>query len=375
MEIAVAFFAACMVFYAFFIGRNAWWFARIPCEKVPPNPLLPPATIIIPARNEAENLSKCLYKVVHQAYPKGKLEVILVNDHSTDGTLAIAQLMESRYPNLKVLSLPDKLSGKKAALSYGIENANGEIILQTDADCVVQDHWAKQMVAHFKGNTGLVVGPIELFYDRNSKFERFQALEAMGLTGITAGSIASGYPNMCNGANLAYRKEVFHAVKGFEGVDQVASGDDELLMQKIQKHGDYAIQFAKCREAIVATHALTDWESLKKQRLRWVSKARAYINKRINFVQLISYFAFLGLPFLLISSFFMPMNAWLALELFALKLIADFYLMHRTLQFFHKLPLLSYLLPLQMVYIPYVLWIGIAGNFVKKYNWKGRWVQ
>lgn len=375
MEVVVAFFAACMLVYAFFIGRNAWWFARIPCEDLPPAPLLPELSIVIPARNEAESLSQCLYHAIHQHYPVGKMEVILVNDHSTDATLAIANLMEGRYPSLRVFDLPEGQEGKKAALSFGIEQARGEIILQTDADCRLQLHWARHMAAHFKRNTGLVAGPIQLDYNQDSAFERLQALESMGLVGITAGSIASGYPNMCNGANLAYRKEAFQKVNGFQGVDKVASGDDELLLQKIRKDGSFGIRFAKCQDAIVYTKALPDWKRFRAQRLRWVSKARAYIHRPTNLIQLASFFAFLGLPILLVCGIMDLTYALLAVELFVLKLVADFYLMHRSLQFFHKLPLLSYLLPLQVVYIPYVLWIGVAGNFVKKYNWKGRWVR
>lgn len=375
MEVAVAFFAACMVFYAFFIGRNAWWFTRIKSEAIPPSPLLPTVSIIIPARNEADEVSRCLYGAIHQNYPADKIEIILVNDHSTDGTLAIAKLMEDRYPELRVLDLPEGLEGKKAALTYGISQAEGEVILQTDADCRLQPYWARHMAAQFKGNTGMVAGPIQVEFAQESWFERFQALESMGLIAITAGSIASGHPNMCNGANLAYLKEAFEKVNGFEGVDKVASGDDELLMQKIRIKGKYHIRFAKCQDAIVFTKAIPEWKDLRTQRLRWVSKARAYLNKGTNAVQVLSYLAFVGLPVLLLGGFVNPMFSLVAIELFVLKLVADFYLMYRSLQFFHKLPLLTQVIPLQFVYIPYVIWIGLAGNFVKKYNWKGRWVR
>jgi len=375
MDLIAVLLASCLVIYAFFIGRNAWWLARIPCDPVPLPSLLPKVSIIIPARNEADLISRCLHAAIHQHYPVEKLEVIIVDDHSTDATPVIAGLMASRYPNLHCIHLPEGEEGKKAALTLGVWEAEGEIILQTDADCEAGPEWVSHMVAQFRGNTGMVAGPIVLTHDSDSWFQKLQALESMGLVGIAAGSIASGRANMCNGANLAYLRSAFLELGGYEGADRVASGDDELLLQKFRKSSQYRIGFAFCPETIVSTPALPDWKAFKKQRLRWVSKARAYLDKRINLIQMISYLGFLSFPILLIFAYWQPLYGWLALELFALKLIADFYLMLRTAGFFHKLPLLYYLLPLQLVYIPYVLWIGIAGNFVKSYKWKGRWVQ
>ncbi|MEO0899071.1 MAG: glycosyltransferase [Bacteroidota bacterium] len=373
MDLLVIFFASCLLIYAFFIGRNAWWFARIQPATPLPDPLLPFLSILIPARNESDHISRTIYAAVHQTYPADRMEVILLNDHSTDATGYIARIMEDRYPRLRVVDLPKGKEGKKAALSMGVDMARGEVILQTDADCVVGENWARTMTSYLVGKTAMVAGPVQLTHNQEL-IQRLQALETIGLVGITAGSMAAGKPNMSNGANLGYWKDAFIKVGGYQGIDQLASGDDELLMQKITKEGGYEVGFVKSREAIVKTSALPSWKEIKNQRLRWVSKARYYIDKRANIIQLISYFAFLGFPILTLFGITDPIYALIAFELFVIKLIADYYLMNRSARFFHKFPLLKDLLILQFIYIPYVLWVGIAGNFVKNYKWKDRWV-
>ena len=341
-----------------------------------PNSFHPSVSVIIPARNEAEGISACLESVLNQNYPEELVEIVLVNDHSTDQTGKIAREIAHSNPNLKVLDLEtgNINSYKKAAISAGIETAKGEIIIQTDADCVVEPGWIAAMVAHFREETALVSGPVCLDY-RKRWIEIFQALESMGLVTIGAGSLLAGRPNMCNGANLAYRKTVFEEVGGFRGVDNIASGDDELLLQKIHRLKKYRLDFAKDRAAIVRTRALPDWQSLKAQRLRWVSKARYYPNKWVNLTQALSYLALLGIPVLTGMAIWDERLWWLVLTFFILKLLADAYILSRAAKFFHKLPLLNYLLPMQPIYILYVLWIGIAGNFVSTYTWKDRKVK
>jgi len=373
MLVLVSILTACMVFYGGFVFWSGWWFERIRLNKTLPDPLLPTVTVLIPARNEAQHLSRTLHSVLRQRYPSDKIEIILVNDHSTDGTRAIAQLLETRYMNFKVIDLIEEEKGKKAAIARGVREAKGDIILQMDADCYVADSWAAAMASQFVGHTAMVAGPIELTYTHH-KIQRLQAIETMGLVALAGGAIGAGRPNMVNGANLAYTKAVFQEVNGFEGVDHVASGDDELLMQKIQRLRKYQIRFAKNRNAIVRTPSLSDWSSLRAQRLRWVSKARAYVNRRTNGIQLLSYLGFWTFPILLVLGFG-DMNYWLwGLALIAWKISADFYLMHRAARFFSNFQLLKDFFLLELVYIPYVLWIGIAGNFVKSYNWKERWV-
>jgi len=332
-------------------------------------------SVVIPARNEEENLESCLKAFLSQSYPTSLYELIVVNDHSTDKTGDIAQAFAARYPFFHAIHLTGDKQGKKAALAAGVRKAKGEVVLQTDADCKVGKEWIEAMTQQFKPNTAMVSGPVELTFNKHSLFERLQCYEYMGLSVLGGGSIARNKPNMSNGANLGFRKSVFQEVEGYKGIDGVASGDDELLMQKIDGLGKYDIVYAKCQKAIVQTPALSDWKSFKAQRIRWVSKARYYINKRINITQSISYLAFLGIPFCGILSCFYPFYLYWFLLICSIKFLADAYNLYHAGIFFHKLHVLVYLLPLQLAYLFYVLWIGIVGNRVRSYIWKSREVS
>jgi cellulose synthase/poly-beta-1,6-N-acetylglucosamine synthase-like glycosyltransferase len=230
------------------------------------------------------------------------------------------------------------------------------------------------MAAQFRSGTAMVSGPV-LAAAGPDWIGQLQSLELIGLTALGAGSIALGRPNLCNGANLAYLKSAFEAVGGFEGVDHFASGDDELLLQKMVRSRAGEIRFARCRSAIVQTAVQPDWKQLKAQRIRWVSKARHYLHRGVNVTQAVSYLAFWAFPVLAAFSLADARYGVLLAELLLLKAAADLPLMYRSAAFFHKLPLLRMLPLLEVVYIPYVIWVGLAGNLARSYDWKGRMVQ
>jgi len=361
------FWIAFITYYAFVVLRASIYFG---VTKEPKEAGLPSISVIIPARNEAQGIAACLTSVLAQQY-EGTWEVILVNDHSTDETAGIAQSFMEQSQRFSIIDLADG-EGKKAALSTGIAQARYDIILQTDADCTHDLHWIAAMAAAFEEQTTLVSGPVILTHD-GSAFQRLQSLEYMGLVTLGAGSLLAGHPNMANGANLAYRKTAFEAVGGFSGVDHVASGDDELLLQKLRKAGLAQFSFAKSREAIVRTPAQVGWQAFKRQRLRWVSKARAYTNRWVNLTQVMSWLAFFGIA-IHSALALMGKDNWAGL-LWAIKLIADCILMGMATRFFQREKLLGWFLSLQIVYLPYVLWIGIAGNAVSSYRWKEREVK
>ncbi|MEM7038037.1 MAG: glycosyltransferase, partial [Bacteroidota bacterium] len=258
---------ALILFYALYLWRAAWFFGRIKVECVPnAEDAQPFVSVIVPARNEAANIAACVKAVMAQDYPAARFELIVVNDHSEDATRDLAEEAAGIAGNFRVLDL-EKAQGvayKKAAVAAGIAAAKGEIILTTDADCTMGPGWISAMVAQFRPEVGMVSGPVLL--ESETTFGHFQALEFMGLIAVGAGAIEAGTPNMCNGANLAYRKAVFEEVGGFAGIDHIASGDDELLMHKIAAETNYIGAFAKCSGAVVRTaahHIWTAWSALR----------------------------------------------------------------------------------------------------------------
>ena len=244
-------------------------------------------SIIIPARNEEDNIGELLKALQEQTYPRELFEIIVVDDHSSDKTVEIV----SHFPGVKLLTLNDDAinSYKKKAIEKGIAAASGELIVTTDADCVPPSSWL-QTIMSFKEKTGAVfiVAPVAI--NCNVSFvEVFQAIDFMVLQGITAASVYKKMHSMCNGANLAYEKQLFFDVNGFEGIDHIASGDDMLLMHKIAKKYPDSIQYLKSIDAIVSTAPMKTWSDFFNQRIRWASKATHYEDKRILGVLMLVY--------------------------------------------------------------------------------------
>lgn len=128
---------------------------------------------------------------------------------------------------------------------------------------------------------------------------------------------------MSNGANLSYLKSAFLEVNGFEGIDQLASGDDMLLHQKIAARFPGKSAYLKSKKAIVETAAMPDIKSLLQQRVRWASKARFYQESRLKWILLIVYLLNLLLLILLIGGFFLPEIWWIAFPAFIIKIMVE----------------------------------------------------
>ena len=367
MQILLLICSAALLLYLCFVLWSSWNFARAAVAEKPPQGLAPLLSVLIPARNEEAHIEACLDAVLQQQC-SAPMEVLLIDDHSTDRTWEIAAEMALKHPQLRIIK--SEGNGKKAALASGIKAAKGNILFQTDADCQMGKEWLESMWAYFEAGADFVSGPVAL--ESQTPFEGMQALESMGLVLFGAGFLIGGRPNMVNGANMAYRKKVFEEVKGYADIDHVASGDDELLLQKIRLAGKYCIRFCKNPQAIVHTDAQKSWKAFKSQRIRWVSKSRAYLHKGPNLIQAIAYLGFLVFPLLGMAAFQDIRYLYLAIFYFLIKLGIDLIIMLQAARFFHNLQVLRWFLPLQFLYIPYVIWIGMAGILARSYSWKGR---
>lgn len=329
-------------------------------------------SVIIPARNEEENIGILLKALQEQTYPTNLFEIIVINDHSTDKTPEIV----SQFPQVKLLDLNENAinSYKKKAIEIGIAASSGELIVTTDADCVPAPTWL-QTIANFKLNTkaGFIVAPV-VFDFNSSLVQIFQAVDFMILQGITAAGVYKGIHSMCNGANLAYEKKLFYDVNGFEKIDDIASGDDMLLMHKIAKKYPGRIQYLKSSRAMIHTWPMKTWSGFINQRIRWASKATHYNDKRIFSVLLLVYLfniAFLGL---LIAGFWTPFYWLLFLSGLLLKTMVEFPFFHSVSKFYKKRFSFGYFFLLQPLHIYYIIISGLLGQ-VGKYEWKGRTVK
>ncbi|MEO1712759.1 MAG: glycosyltransferase, partial [Bacteroidota bacterium] len=201
---------------------------RLPPEYKPQAPLV----VLIPARNEEASITACLHSLQAQNYPDHLWSCLVVDDHSTDQTRA--QITSFQDPRIKLLTLTkEDVGGKKQALQLGIDQSSEPIILTTDADCILPSDWLRSMAYHFEQKEAWFVSGNVVFSPERNGFERFQALDLLGMMGLTMAGIASGMMHLGNGANLGFSREAFLAVGGYTGNAERASGDDVFLAQKI----------------------------------------------------------------------------------------------------------------------------------------------
>jgi poly-beta-1,6-N-acetyl-D-glucosamine synthase len=329
-------------------------------------------SVIIPARNEEDNIGRLLTALRQQAFPEELVEIIVVDDHSEDKTAEIV----GQYNNVRLLHLGDDIlnSYKKKAIETGIDAATGELIITTDADCFPPEEWLKS-ISSFKEEKQSVFIAAPVVVNCNSTIvQMFQALDFMVLQGITGAAVYKKNLAMCNGANLTYEKKAFYEVNGFAGVDHIASGDDMLLMYKIWKKYPDSVHYLKSKDAIVSTQPVSSWKEFFNQRMRWASKATAYNDKRILPVLLLVYFFNLSFFALLIAGFWDYHNWIYLLALWILKTLVELPFFVTLSIFFDKQWAVKWFFFFQPLHIFYTVFIGLSGQF-GKYEWKGRRVS
>ncbi len=354
---------------------KGWSALRYPKKVLTPAELNTKVTILIAARNEEENIHLTIDDILAQDYPKHLFEVIIVDDHSTDSTADIIRSYSSQGVRLLQMNEVQRLNSyKKKAIAEAIKLSIGDLMVATDADCRMGPQWLSSVVSYFETqNLVMISSPVAYFQEKNL-FERMQTLEFSFLIGIGASFIGNGRASTCNGANLAYRKDVFYEVGGFKGIDDLASGDDELLLQKVAVSYPGRIGFLKQREAIVYTHAKPNLEEFLQQRRRWASKSTKYKDK--NVVALAVGIWLFNLSMLL--NFLLGFYRIYFLEIFALQLLVklafEAALLFPITAFFKRQKLIVLLLLLSPIHVLYFVYVGLMGN-TSKYSWKGRMVR
>ncbi|GAB3284092.1 glycosyltransferase [Larkinella harenae] len=363
-----------LLIYAFFTFVLAviWW--RMTVFTDSPTTTGPKISVIIPVRNEEFTLPLLLKDLQQQSYPADCFEVIVADDSSTDNTLKVIHSLQGVMPySLRALPLTNEptTSPKKRAIRQSITRATGDLIVTTDGDCRVGPRWLATIAAFYQ-QTGarLISGPISFTPD-HTVFGNLQTVESSSLIGSGACTMAIGFPTMCNGANLTYEKRVFEEVGGFEGIDHVASGDDELLMHKVAIRYPNGVRFLKSPDAIVHTAPQPTLRAFYQQRKRWASKWRAYqsiVPSLLAVFIFASNFAFLAAP---LFYFFGNLSIAQLIGLMALKAVPEWLFLGSVLTFLEKKRLVGWIPFTQLVYPLYVVFFGLVAQ-QKGFQWKGR---
>ena len=336
-------------------------------------------SVIIAVRNEAANIAALLRSLFSQDYPHDLFEIIISDDHSTDTTIRQVENYIAKHKSLPAIKLLTATAGegegKKNALTRGIQNSTGELIVITDADCTAGVSWLSELAAFYQQyKPQMILAPVHMT-DGGSLFGKLQSLEFMSLISTAAGSCNAGFPLLANGANIAFSRHAFESCGGFSDNIKYASGDDMFLMMRIiEKSGAGAIQFLRSANATVHTPSEQHFNAFLQQRRRWVSKSRGYTNIKLIAASLLVFLTNLWLVVAMVLSVCMP-GVWkMALVFYFIKMLIDLPLMISFSRFQQSTRLLWLFPMLEILNAIYTFYIGLAGN-LGKYKWKGRHIS
>ncbi|MCC6754724.1 MAG: glycosyltransferase [Saprospiraceae bacterium] len=335
------------------------------------------ASIVVAARNEEDHILACVQSCLQQSNPFGALEVIVVDDQSEDDTCGMLEAIDDARFSLMQLGVYRRTTikgSKKKAIAYGVQHAHGDIILTTDADCIVPEGWVHGMLEHFRDpGVHLVCGPVRIAAP-NGLLGFFQALDLTANGLVNATGLAYGSHDLCSGANLAYRRDAFLQADAYEHNYDVASGDDVFLLRRMRELYPKGLRFAHQPSLMVDTRAVEGWASLMQQRLRWAGKLRWMGLNRI---------------FVLAAFVWLQRASWLAgltagmitmhrplifgsLAAMLLQLATDTLLQSNATKFFQLRGWQAYLVPVWFLHNLYFIGTGLSALLPVSTKWKGR---
>lgn len=331
---------------------------------------LQPFSIIICARNEEKKIGRCLQGIIQQDYDLSKIEIIVVNDASSDSTAFQAQsvLKDSNVPFRVITNKEHK--GKKQSITYAMQFVKHDLIVVRDADTFTKSYsWLHALSSFYKQNKpDVIIGPLGIS-DNFGIFWALQAIETAVLSVFTAGAAYFGKPYLASGANMVFTKQIFERVNGFQRHINIRSGDDVLFVEDVRKVPGSKIMFLKSPEAIVSTYPCRRFTELFNQKVRWAAKFKVNGNLLNLGVAIITFLTNLAWIFCLFYGFLVPQNGGLSLIFVLLKLLIDNLLLFLASRFFKNKSLILYALPVGCIYPVYVTIVSLAAVFIKP-KWK-----
>ncbi len=331
-------------------------------------------SVIIPARNEANNILYLLDSLKNQSFDKHFFEIIIIDDNSEDNTISIIQNYQKQsILNIKILKANKNFdySPKKSALTLGIAHAQGTLIVTTDADCVAKEKWLETIWDFYQQTDAKFISSPVTFETNQSFFSHFQVIDFASLVVSGGISLSLNVPNMANGANIAYPKDIFEKLEGYQNTPKIASGDDEFLLQKIAQKYPSEIYFLKDKEVIITTKPCESWQQFYKQRKRWASKWKYYQDWKTKLLAVFIFLVNMNLPLSVLLFFSNYLSFDYFISILTLKIIPEFIFLWICLLFFDHKKSIFYIFLVQMIYPFYVILFALAG-FGKNYEWKGR---
>lgn len=350
---------------------KAWNGIKIPDVLNPADPFI---SVLISVRNEVINIPALIRCFENQCYSLDNFEIIFIDDYSEDGTFEkLLDYSKSSDVKIRLYKLEEKADGisyKKAAITYGLTKVTGEIVLLTDGDVLFGTDWIQSYASVFSNSdVKFISGPVVM--DSAGFIEDVQSLEFSSLIGAGAAAIYYNMPVLCNGANLAFRKEAFLEVGGYDGYEKIISGDDEFLMYKISKRHPAKISFLRSNQATVHIQPKSDFKEFYHQRRRWSGKWKKHANPLSKVLAIYIFTIQLSFLLLFISGILKLVTPYTVILILTIKLLLEFiYFKQMYLFYLKNLKVIPFIVS-SLVYPLYAVAFGILSN-IGGYEWKGR---
>lgn len=339
-----------------------WYYQqKIPLFKTSTTQKVSKFSIVVPFKNEAENLPRLFNSLKNLNYPKEVFEIITVDDHSSDKS---CQIVESQKD---IKCIRNRGNGKKQALQTGIDLAQNEWIVSLDADCEVSPDYLQTLNDFIVENRPeMILGPVR-YFDTKSFLGQFQQFEFLCLQALTMASCSFEKSFLANGANLVFKKKSFETVGGYKGNLSIASGDDVFLLQKFAQKFPGKIKFLKSHSAIVKTKEAPNWNFLIQQKIRWASKSKkkSQITAKLLGILMLSVH---------ISLLYALLNFQVFYWFIVVKFLLDTWCLSCTNRFF-RARLLWWYVPLSFIVYPFYYIIVFVLALLGKYQWKGQFYK
>ncbi len=327
----------------------------------------PFVSIVIPSRNEEDNITRCILSFETSTYPKDKFEIIAVNDRSEDATGKILEELSDKINNLRVVTITENspeqnLQGKPGALQAGIDAAKGELILMTDADCAVSEDWIATLVNGFADPDVGMIASFTLVEDK-TVFHSMQAIEWIFMETMASGGIGLHQPLGCFGNNVAVRKKDFDAIGGYKGIDFSVT-EDLALMSAMFNTGKKVKFFCNPDSTVTTLPCLTLKEYIL-QHQRWAIGGQA-LGWRATIFVMASIAIWAGIATAIATS-----NWAFLIVILAIRLFGDFIVLTPSLRKLRKSRLIKWIFPSVMFFmlieliVPFLL-------LNRNVKWKGQ---
>ena len=368
-----------MFVYMLCIGWLSYGFSKVPTF---PSSYAAPSegfSIIIPFRNEAQNLPKLLKSIAVLDYPDTLYEILLIDDSSEDMSVSYIEAFIKKHDktNIKILT-NNRTSGspKKDAIQTAIQEAAYSWIVTTDADCILPPRWLTVLNTFIqKNHPKLIAGPVTLPHKNTSFLNVFEQMDTLSLAGATIGGFGIKKPFLCNGAHLAYEKAAFIQVGGFQGNNHIASGDDHFMLEKFAKTYPDQVHYLKSKEAIICTHFQEHWASFIRQRKRWAAKSIGYTNtftKAIGLLIVLTNLTFVMSAVLAFAK--ADTNPFPFLLILFIKILIDSFLITKSASFFNKKSVLKWYIICAIGY-PFISSFIAINSLRGGFTWKDRYFK